>query len=464
MKHLIETTNPSGLTITEYDRLILNSTTNDVIVKGGGYILNQNWYLKEGGNYYQMKQKEDGVGETSVSLLDEGWKLTGSDDDFYYYRTIYSYLETKYWTQIKVSWSGATEMNFKYKSACSGDDEYNDYLEFSKLDIVSFNPQDYGEYGPRADSEHIASSAIGTYNTEWKDYTVHCDNGAHSLIFVFTTDGPCDKNEYGEIAIPKKYVTYLVKKGDEIPTTYATDGKSAKIINGQPTKMEYKAIKLPNGNDVILDMTDTQETQLAINTEYVDLGLSVKWATMNVGAEKESDYGIMFAWGQTDNAVATKFVDSKNYPYNWANAPFNGGNTSYNANVFNQVKDTACPNGILAKECDAATQIMGGDWRMPTQSEFQELIDNTAKEWTQVNGVNGYKFTSKINGNSIFIPAAGSCGDGEVYDVGDYGIVWSSSLYTSSPSYAWYLDFGSSLCSMDYYYRYNGRSVRGVRK
>ena len=412
-----------------------------------------------------MKQKEDGVGETSVSLLDEGWKLTGSDDDFYYYKTIYSYLESKYWTQIRVSWSGTTEMNFKYKSACSGGNESNHYLEFSKLDIVSFNPQDYGEYGPRANSKHIASSAIGTYNTEWKDYTVHCDNGAHSLIFVFTTDGPCDENEYAEIAIPKKYITYLVKKGDEIPTTYATDGKSAKIIKGQPTKMEYKAITLPNGN-VILDMTDTQETQLAINTEYVDLGLpsGLKWATMNVGAEKESDYGIMFAWGQTNNAVATKFVDSENYPYNWANAPFNDGNTSYNAEAFNQAKDTACPNGILANKYDAAAQIMGGDWRMPTQSEFQELIDNTAKEWTQVNDVNGYKFTGS-NGNSIFIPASGYCNDGSVYNVGGSGLVWSSSLYTSRPYNAWGLVFYSGYCYVDYGgYRYYGRSVRGVRK
>ena len=425
--------------------------------------------MKEGGNYYQMKQKEDGVGETSVSLLDKGWELTGSDDDFYYYRTIYSYLESNYWTQIKVSWSGATEMNFKYKSACSGGDESYDYLEFSKLDIVSFNPTDYDDYGPRADSEHIASSAIGTYNTEWKDYTVHCDNGAHSLIFVFTTDGPCDENEYAEIAIPKKYITYLVKKGDEIPTTYVTDGKSAKIINGQPTKMEYKAITLPNDNDVILDMTDAQETQLAINTEYVDLGLpsGLKWATMNVGAEKESDYGIMFAWGQTDNAVATKFVDSENYPYNWANAPFNDRANDYNSTYFNEAKNTVCPNGILAKEYDAAAQIMGEGWRMPTQSDFQELIDNTNKEWTIVNGVNGYKFTSNKEGfqnNSIFIPAAGYCYDGSVDGVGYYGNVWSSSLSTSNPRSAWYLYFNSDLCNLGNFYRCLGRSVRGVRK
>ena len=419
--------------------------------------------MKEGGNYYQMKQKEDGVGETSVSLLDEGWELTGSDDDFYYYRTIYSYLESKYWTQIKVSWSGATEMNFKYKSACSNGDESYDYLEFSKLDIVSFNPQDYDEYGPRADSEHIASSAIGTYNTEWKDYTVHCDNGAHSLIFVFSTDGPCDENEYGEIAIPKKYITYLVKKGDEIPTTYATDGKSAKIINGQPTKMEYKAITLPNGN-VILDMTNAQETQLAINTEYVDLGLSVKWATMNIGAEKESDYGIMFAWGQTDNAVATNFVDSKNYPYSWATYKYYNGTsntlTKYNNESSYGIVDNKT---VLDPEDDAATQIMGSGWRMPTQTEWQELLNNTTNEWTQVNGVNGRKFTAS-NGNSIFIPAAGNCDSGAVYSVGSNGGVWSSSLNASNPYGAWYLNFGSGDCNVSSSGRCRGRSVRGVRK
>ena len=468
MKHLIETTNSSSLGFAEYDRIILNSATDEIVYREGEYILNPNWYLKEGGNYYQMKQKEDGVGETSVSLLDEGWELTGSDDDFYYYKTIYSYLESKYWTQFKVSWNGATEMNFKYKSACSGGDESYDYLEFSKLDIVSFNPTDYGEDGPRADNEHIASSAKNTYNTEWKDYTVHCDNGAHSLIFVFTTDGPCDENEYGEIAIPKKYVTYSVKKGDEIPTTYATDGKSAKIINGQPTKMEYKAITLPNGN-VILDMTDTQETQLTINTEYVDLGLSVKWATMNIGAEKESDYGIMFAWGQTDNAVATKFVDSKNYPYSWATYEHcNGSNKTLTKYNNDSIYGTVDNKTTLEPVDDAATQIMGSDWRMPTETEIRELIKNTTNEWTQVNGVNGYKFTSKKEGfqnNSIFFPATGLCNYGSVSYVGSSGSVWSSSLYASSPDYAWYLSFDSGSCSMYYdSFRYRGQSVRGVRK
>ena len=149
----------------------------------------------------------------------------------------------------------------------------------------------------------------------------------------------------------------------------------------------------------------------------------------------------------------------------WANAPFNGGNTSYNADAFNKVKDTVCPNGVLAKEYDAAAQIMGGDWRMPTKDELKELIDNTDNEWTQVNGVNGRKFTHKTDTSKyIFIPAAGNCGDGSVDDVGGNGSVWSSSLYTSSPYYAWNLYFNSGYCSMDYNTRCNGRCVRGVFK
>ena len=149
----------------------------------------------------------------------------------------------------------------------------------------------------------------------------------------------------------------------------------------------------------------------------------------------------------------------------WAKAPFNGGNTSYNANAFDSVKDTACPNGILAKEYDAATQIMGGDWRMPTQTEFQELLDNTDKLWTTINGVNGYKFTSIKEGfqnNSIFIPAAGRRTDGSVDSVGFSGYVWSSSLNASNPRSAWNLGFGSGGCDVNINRRCFGQSVRGV--
>ena len=146
----------------------------------------------------------------------------------------------------------------------------------------------------------------------------------------------------------------------------------------------------------------------------------------------------------------------------WSTAPFNNGSSSYNETYFNSVKDDVCPNGILAKEYDAARANMGGDWRMPTQTEWQELLNNTTNEWTQVNGVNGRKFTAS-NGNSIFIPAAGECHNGSVNNVGISGGVWSSSLYASDPRSAWSLRFASGSCGVQVDNRYNGRSVRGVR-
>ena len=194
--------------------------------------------------------------------------------------------------------------------------------------------------------------------------------------------------------------------------------------------------------------------------EYVDLGLSVKWAKCNVGAATETEYGDYFMWGST--------TPNTNTICDWEHAPFNGGNSEYNDEYFTAHKSEYLDdNENLKPKFDAATQIMGGDWRMPTEDEIQELLDNTIKEWAQVNGVNGYKFTSNKEGfqnNSIFIPAAGSCGDGEVYDVGDYGDVWSSSLTTSSPDNAWCLCFGSGNCYVYDNYRCYGRSVRGVRK
>ena len=194
--------------------------------------------------------------------------------------------------------------------------------------------------------------------------------------------------------------------------------------------------------------------------EYVDLSLpsGLRWATMNIGAETETDYGDYFMWGSTTPNTVSECT--------WTKAPFNNGSSNYNETYLSSVKDTVCPNGILTKECDAASKIMGSEWRMPTQTECQELIDNTNSKWVEDyngSGVNGMKFTGS-NDNSIFIPAAAYYGDGFAYDVGNYGDVWSSSLYTSDPYNAWFFGFNSGNCAMDNdgYGRCDGYSVRGV--
>ena len=191
--------------------------------------------------------------------------------------------------------------------------------------------------------------------------------------------------------------------------------------------------------------------------EFIDLGLpsGLKWAKCNVGAEKETEWGVYFMWGSTTPNTVSECT--------WANAPFNGGSSNYNETYFNSVKDTVCPNGILAKEYDAASQIMGGEWRMPTQTEYQELLDYTNHEWTTINGVKGRKFASKTDESKyIFIPAAGCYYSGSIYGGDSFGLVWSSSLDPSYNDYALELGFKSDSYDIYDYYRCYGFSVHGV--
>ena len=207
--------------------------------------------------------------------------------------------------------------------------------------------------------------------------------------------------------------------------------------------------------DALTDNVIVTGGEEVITYEYVDLGLSVKWATMNVGAKTEEDYGHYYMWG----SITPNTPDE----CNWANTPFNNGATSYDTTYFNSVKDTVIPNKVLAKEYDVAVQIMGGDWRMPTKDECQELYKNTTQSWVTINGVNGRKFTSKTDTSKyIFIPAAGYYYNGSVSEVGAYGYIWSSTI--SSPySKARFLRFRSSTCGASTTERCYGMSVRGVK-
>lgn len=200
--------------------------------------------------------------------------------------------------------------------------------------------------------------------------------------------------------------------------------------------------------------------------EYVDLGLpsGLKWAKCNVGAEKETDYGDYFQWGSITPNTADECTWENYKFYNSAKYSLTKYCTDSLYGLFGIVDNKT----TLEPEDDAATQIMGSDWRMPTEAEFQELLDNTDNEWIEDfngTGVNGRKFTSKTDESKyIFIPAAGFCTNGSVNYVDIDGDVWCSSLDPSHPDYAWSLCFNSGVCCMGYAYRYDGRVVRGVMK
>ena len=185
--------------------------------------------------------------------------------------------------------------------------------------------------------------------------------------------------------------------------------------------------------------------------EYVDLGLSVKWATCNVGADTPEDYGDYFAWGETEPKDS---YDSGTYK--WRN-----GNTYTKYSTSSQY-GTVDNKTVLDPEDDVAHVNWGGGWRMPTKAELEELRNNCTCKWTTHNGVTGCKVTSNINGNSIFLPAAGYRYNSSLYKVGSLGYYWSSSLYSSGSYNAYCLNFRSDNVDWSYDQRYAGLSVRAV--
>ena len=179
----------------------------------------------------------------------------------------------------------------------------------------------------------------------------------------------------------------------------------------------------------------------------IDLGLpdGTKWACCNVGASSPEGYGGYYAWGETSE---------KSY-YDWDTYQYYNGNLDY-PDCYIYIGDNISGTGY-----DAATANWGAPWRMPSLEQIKSLLDNCSSVLTQVNGVNGKKFTGP-NGNSIFLPAAGSRWRDSLYSEGSSGSYWSGTLSSSISNYACSLDFGSggAYCIDDY--RGYGLSVRPV--
>lgn len=165
----------------------------------------------------------------------------------------------------------------------------------------------------------------------------------------------------------------------------------------------------------------------------VDLGLSVKWATCNLGASSPEQSGDFYAWGEIKPKTAFSW---DNYKWTYEEKSSYGEvillRSKYNSNT-NQGKVDKKTN--LDPEDDAARVKLGGNWRMPTKREFQELIDNCTWTLTTQNGVDGYEVTSKSNGNSIFLPFTGFYGpkgndnpDGATLSHKDQGNLWISDM------------------------------------
>ena len=197
----------------------------------------------------------------------------------------------------------------------------------------------------------------------------------------------------------------------------------------------------------------------AAPAEMVDLGLSVKWATWNVGANAPEEFGEFFAWGEL------------------------GGKSEYSKNTYKYYTDLNGDDTMQSEEFtfmdniqgdpkyDPAREQWGGKWRMPTEKEFSELLDDTKikSEWTSVNGVTGRRFTSLKNGNSIFIPANGyyvSPKEGGYVNKGVRAFYWGGNLTIEGDNKTQWKAVRLYFCSSYKYtqseWRYYGGGIRPV--
>ena len=172
----------------------------------------------------------------------------------------------------------------------------------------------------------------------------------------------------------------------------------------------------------------------------VDLGLSVKWGSFNLGATKPEEYGGYYQWAGTQ--------DGRNRNLNISNCPYHWGwdhELSWTKYISSQFPGMWSGPGKpdnkvnLDPEDDAAHVHLGGSWRIPKDEEWRELIANCTWTWTNLNGVNGYLVTGKKEGykdKSIFIPAAGRRMDDKTLYSGTDGYYWTSVLYIHYPVWA----------------------------
>lgn len=314
-------------------------------------------------------------------------------------------------------------------------------LQSSKTQFVTSGTYDLSKENLSINPNTTSSSiAIGLNNT--------ATTNENKVLTVYLMLAPSDFTD-SEINILiegeayKSYTTTIAGKNMNAGKAYSY---SAAVHSGTNI----------NGSDV---EWDDEGNEVGPQFEYVDLGLSVYWASFNVGASKPEEYGDYYAWGETET--------KEEYMIDWYNYKFRASGHSdddikfskYNNNSTYGIVDNKM---VLDLEDDAAHVKWGGDWRMPTQAEFKELYDNCIWSYTEINGVAGFLIVSKIPGytdRKIFLPSAGYYSRANRVGTGAY---WSSSLYGGRLAVHFYF-YHTGQHSTTNTSRYYGMPIRPVR-
>lgn len=268
-----------------------------------------------------------------------------------------------------------------------------------------------------------------------------------------------DKNKI-EIGVGKTELLSVIvhpENAEEVTVTWSSSDPSvATVSDGTVT-----AVKI--GKATITAVAEGLSAECAVTVFYdapaVDLGLSVKWASYNVGAQKEEEPGSYFAWGETLEKGTYSWEKDGDYKWGVVNpvASPKYGLTKYTAGAEGG-------DGLktLQPEDDPATTSWGGKWRTPTIDEIKELFDSSKCEWTWDAEKKGYIVKGVKTGNTIFLPAAGFRAREDTYRVGLYGYYWSSSVDESDLRFASNFDFSKDSQTIGNDYRFYGQSIRAV--
>ena len=219
--------------------------------------------------------------------------------------------------------------------------------------------------------------------------------------------------------------------------TLAMQAQTMNVHFKNGTKVEFNSVNVD-----YVDFTEKPSDPTLTPGDYVDLGLSVKWASCNLGASTPAGKGGYYAWGET--STKTKYTE-ENYAYYKEGSGY-----------------TDIGKNISGTQYDAATVNLGKDWRMPTKDEVQELCEKCTFTYGEVDGVKGYYATGK-NGNSIFLPRYG-------YKTGtwdrseDQGYFWTGSINNDNSYFGVSLWLYNGKPSISHYAasKYEGLQIRPV--
>ena len=233
--------------------------------------------------------------------------------------------------------------------------------------------------------------------------------------------------------------------------TLSVNGSAAKAIKLYGNAMPMG--KVHNNTILVMNYDGTQFNVIGILSQtaaapsgFVDLALpsGLLWCEHNIGATTPYEHGLYFSWGNV-----TGHAEGSGYDFSDA--------------VYAETAGAALTGNIPTNNTyDMARHNMGSPCRLPTVGEFQELNSNCTSEWTDEDGVAGRRFTSNINGNSIFFPASGNYDGTTLYNRGSSGDYWSSSYMSETFAYGMYFN-SVGVDPASYYNRRYGFSVRAVQ-